>query len=135
MRIVPKPDELTAPYWEGAREGKLLLQQCRNCGNTWHPPTPICNRCQSDDIAWRESSGRGAVYSHTIVQHATHVAMQGRTPYLVAQVELEEGTRVVANILDCPLEAVRIGMPVEVTFEEIAPGVVLPQFRPRRDAP
>jgi uncharacterized protein len=131
MRIVPKPDELTAPYWEGAKHGKLLIQHCRSCGHLWHPPTPICNACQSSDVVWRESSGCGEVYSHTTVHHATHVAMQGRTPYLVALVQLDEGPRVVANIRDCPMEEVRIGMKVEVTFEEIVAGIVLPQFRPR----
>jgi len=131
MRIVPKSNGLTAPYWEGARQGRLMVQHCRACGWMWHPPTPICNACQSSDIEWRESSGLGEVYSHTTVHHAAHVAMQGRTPYLVALVQLEEGPRIVANIQDCPMEEVRIGMKVEVTFEEISPGVILPQFRPR----
>jgi uncharacterized OB-fold protein len=134
MRIVPKPDELTAPYWEAAKQGRLLIQHCRACGRSWHPPTPVCNACQSFDVEWRESSGRGEVYSHTTIHHPTHVAMQGRTPYLVALVDLEDGPRLVANIRDCPMEEVRIGLKVEVTFEEIAPGVVLPQFRPRTPA-
>lgn len=132
MLVLPKPDSLTRPYWDGAREGKLLFQCCNKCSHTWHPPLPICPQCHAKDYDWRPSSGRGTVYSHTTIEHAAHVAVDGRTPYLVALVTLEEGPRVVANILDCPSEAVTCGMPVELTFQEIAPDTVLPQFQPAR---
>lgn len=130
MLIVPKEDSLTRPYWEGARRHTLLLQHCRACRHVWHPPTPICPRCQSKDYEWKPASGRGTIYSHTIVHHPAHVAVQEKVPYLVALVTLEEGPRVVANILNCPNGEVRIGMPVKLTFQEIADGVVLPQFTP-----
>ena len=128
MLIVPKADRLTEPYWEGAKKGQLLLQNCRRCGNIWHPPTPICPQCQAKNYEWRPASGRGEVYSFTIVHHAAHVAVADRTPYLVALVTLEEGPRVVSNILNCPMEAVEVGMPVTLTFQEISPGITLPQF-------
>jgi len=130
MLVVPKPDTLTQPYWDGARAGKLLLQRCVQCGHTWHPPLPICPTCHAANYEWRASSGRGTVYSCTIIHQAAHVAAQGRTPYLVALVTLAEGPRVVANILNCAMDDVRIGMGVALTFQEIAPGVVLPQFEP-----
>jgi uncharacterized OB-fold protein len=130
MIIVPKPDALTAPYWEGAKRRELLIQRCRQCSERWHPPMPICPACRSTDWQWVPVSGRGRVFSFTIVHHAAHVAMKGKTPYLVALVELEEGVRVVANILNHPLDQVSIGMPVRLTFREISPGVVLPQFEP-----
>ena len=129
MLIVPLPDPLTRPYWEGARRKELLLQRCRPCGHIWHPPTPICPVCQSKDYEWRPASGRGEVYSYTVVHHPAHFAVADKVPYLVALVTLEEGPRVVANILDCHHDDVWIEMPVAVTFQEIAPDVVLPQFR------
>jgi uncharacterized OB-fold protein len=130
MLIVPKADTLTEPYWQGAKEGKLLLQHCRGCGNVWHPPTPICPKCQAKNYEWRPASGHGVVYSFTIVHHAAHVAVAKKVPYLVALVILDDGPRVVANILNCPMESVQVGMKVKLAFQEIAPGVVLPQFEP-----
>src|SRR4051812_29013581 len=135
MLIVPKADALTEPYWEGARGRKLLFQRCRRCHHTWHPPTPICPNCRAKDYEWAASKGRGLVYSFTVVEHAAHVAVADRTPYLVALVTLEEGPRVVSNILNCPMEQVTVGMPVTVTFQEIMPDVVLPQFEPLRLQP
>lgn len=130
MLILPKPDALSKAYWDGARKHTLLLQNCRACGHRWHPPTPICPQCQAKNYEWKPVSGRGTVYSYTIVHHPAHVAVQDKVPYLVALITLDEGPRVVANILDCPIEDVRIGMPVKLTFREIAPEVVLPQFVP-----
>ena len=130
MLVLPKPDSLSAPYWEGARNGQLLLQRCRGCGHIWHPPLPICPRCHARDYAWQPSSGTGTVYSFTTIHHAAHIAVDGRTPYLVALVTLAEGPRVVANILGCPAEEVRIGMPVRLVFQQVAPEVALPQFEP-----
>lgn len=130
MLIVPKPDALTEPYWRGARDGKLLLQTCRECGHAWHPPTPICPACQAKNYEWRPASGRGTVYSFTVVHHAAHVAVEKAVPYLVALVTLEDGPRVVSGILNCDADSVRVGMPVTLTFQEISPGIVLPQFMP-----
>ncbi len=130
MLIVPKEDSLTRPYWEGARNKQLLVQHCRACSHLWHPPTPICPKCQAKDYDWQAVSGRGRAYSYTVVHHPAHVAMVDKVPYLVALVTLEEGPRVVANILNTPIEAVEVDMPVSLTFQEIAPGVVLPQFEP-----
>lgn len=132
MIIIPKPDDLTTPYWEGAKRGQLLIQRCRRCRTLWHPPMPVCPDCRTGDYQWISVSGRGNVFSFTIVHHAAHVAVKARTPYLVALVALDEGVRLVANILNCPMEQVTIGMAVQVTFQEIAPGVILPQFEPAR---
>src|SRR5690349_11385383 len=106
MLIVPKEDSLTQPYWEGTRQRKLLVQHCRDCGNIWHPPTPICPQCQAKNYEWRPVSGRGVVYSYTVVHHPAHTAVADKVPYLVALVTLEEGPRVVSNILNCPIEKV-----------------------------
>lgn len=130
MLIVPQPDALTAPYWEGARQGRLLVQRCLSCGRRWHPPAPFCPSCQSDGYEWSAVSGRGAVFSFTIVHHAAHVAVAGKVPYLVALVDLEEGVRLVANIRNCAMDQVAIGMKVKVMFEKLTSNIVLPQFEP-----
>jgi uncharacterized OB-fold protein len=130
MLIVPKEDSLTQPYWEGVRQRKLLVQHCRACGHLWHPPTPICPECQAKNYDWQAVSGRGVVYSYTIVHHPAHTAVADKVPYLVALVTLEEGPRVVSNILNCPNDKVTVGLPVRLTFQKIADGVVLPQFEP-----
>lgn len=129
MIIAPDTDPLTAPYWEGARRGELLLQHCRACADCWHPPLPRCPSCLSPDVDWRPSSGAGRVYSYTVIHHATHPAVEDHVPYLVALVELREGPRMVANIRDCPADDVYVGMPVRVAFEPCGPAT-LPQFTP-----
>lgn len=132
MLIAPKPDPLTAPYWEGARQGKLLVQRCLSCGHRWHPPTPYCPSCQADALEWSPVGGYGHVYSFTIVHHAAHVAMAAKVPYPVALIELAEGVRLVANIRNCAIDVIRIGMKVRVFFEPLTPEILLPQFEPDR---
>lgn len=134
MLIIPKTDPLSQPYWEGVHEGELRIQKCRACGKVWHPPLHICPECHSQDVAWVPTSGRGTLYSFTVVHHPAHVAVANRVPYVVGLVTLEEGPRVVTNLLNCARADVRIGMPLQLTFQDIAPGVRLPQFEPLRGA-
>lgn len=133
--IVPAETELTAPYWEGARRGELRLQHCRDCGRCWHPPSPICPDCRSRNCEWRASAGLGTLHSFTVAEHAAHPAFEGRTPYAIALVALDEGPLVVANLRECAPAELRIGLRVRAIFEEIAPGVVLPQFAPAAEPP
>lgn len=130
MLIVPKPDSLTQPYWDGVKLRELRIQQCRHCGHVWHPPLHLCPRCHATHPAWIAASGRGTLYSFTVVHHAAHIAVADRVPYLVALVTLAEGPRVVSNLLHCDRAKVRIGMPLQLTFQEISEGIWLPQFEP-----
>ena len=130
MRILPAASDLTQPYWDGARDGKLLFQQCRQCATRWHPPMPICPSCYSSDIDWRESGGQGSVYTYTVVYHLTHPAFQDQVPYVVAVVELDEGPRIVANIKHSAVEAVHGGMRVSIFFEPVSDTISLPQAEP-----
>lgn len=130
MLIIPQENELTRPYWEAARQHRLVIQKCNACGHRWHPPLPICPACHAKDYTWTPVSGRGVVYSYTVVHHPAHVAVADKVPYVVILVDLEEGPRVVSNIRNCDPEALAVGMPVSLIFEEIAEGVVLPQFEP-----
>ena len=128
MRVLPEPDDTTRFYWEAAKRGELAIQRCRACKTFVHPPRSECPRCASSDLGPERVSGRGAVHSFTIGHHA---ASGVPTPFALVLVELDEqkDLRVLANLLDCPLDQIRIGMRVAVTFEEVGGGVTLPQFR------
>lgn len=130
----PKPtpevtDELR-PFFTAAREGRLVVQQCRGCGRRRFPPREICSRCLGRQADWVASSGRGTIFSFNVMHQVYHPGFAAEVPYAVVLVELEDGGRMIANLLDCPLERLRIGLPVEVVFEARGPEVSLPQFRP-----
>lgn len=132
-RPAPLPDGESAPYWAAAKAHRFELQHCATCGRYLFPPRALCPTCLVAP-AWSQVSGRGTVYTFTIMRDSF---MKGFTPpYVVAEVELEEqpGLRLVANIVDCDVADVHIGQPVEVTFEDRSETVTVPQFRPRRTA-
>ncbi len=129
MKVLPVPNELTAPYWEAAREHRLAIQRCV-CGRLSHPPVARCPQCAGNEFTWPTVSGLGTVYAFTIVHHSVHPVSAGETPYVIALVQLDEGPRLVTNIRGCAPETVRIGTPVEVVFEDVSESVTLPQFEP-----
>jgi uncharacterized OB-fold protein len=126
--------ELTAPYWNAAREGRLLVQECRACRQAWHPPLPRCPHCHAADTGWRQASGDGTVYTYTVVRHPTHFAFTDKVPYVLAIIELAEGPRLVTALTGVEPDAVRAGMPVRAVFRGVAAGVSLPYFEPAGDA-
>lgn len=135
MMTVDKPlplaDYDSAPFWEGCRANRLLVQRCQSCGTHRFPPAHLCPRCRSREAAWVESTGSGRVYSWIVVRHPVPSEIYGSdVPYIVALVELEEGVRMASNIVECTPEAMKADMPVEVTFTRIDDRVTLPQFRP-----
>jgi uncharacterized OB-fold protein/acyl dehydratase len=115
-------------WWEGVQAGKLLIQRCGGCGTLRHPPRPMCPRCQSLEWDTVEASGRGTVYSFVINHHPQVPSFD--YPLVIALVELEEGTRLVSNVLGVDPADVHVGMPVEVTFEAVDDELTLPLFRP-----
>jgi uncharacterized OB-fold protein len=132
MRLTPGVTPLTAPYWEGARRHELLVQRCSACGHVWHPPLPLCPACHSEVVAWIPVSGRGHVYTFTVVYHATHAGFADKVPYISALIELDEGPRILTNLRNCVEEDARVGMSVSVLFEELTDEITLPQFEPAR---
>jgi uncharacterized OB-fold protein len=126
---LPRPTSLSRPHWEGCRAGELRVQRCRDCAAFVFIPQPLCTRCQSEALEWVASSGRGAVYSYTVVHRAPRPAFE--TPYVVAIVELEEGWHMLTNLIDVAPGDVRVGLPVEVAFREMSGEITLPYFRPR----
>jgi uncharacterized OB-fold protein len=128
LRPRPAVTEDTAFFFEGARRGCLLIQRCTSCGTLRHPPRPACAVCRSFDWDTVTASGRGTVYSYVVVHHPQVPAFDYPLP--IALVELEEGTRLVADLLGTAPDAVRIGMPVVVDFVAVDEELTLPMFRP-----
>ncbi len=129
---MPMPTPLTEFFWEAARRRRLMILRCRCCERYIHYPRPICPGCLSDDLAPAPVSGRAALYSYTITMQAWHPFWTDRLPYVLATVELieQEGLRMLSNVIDCDHDRLRIGMPLEVTFRDVAPGLTLPLFSP-----
>lgn len=125
----PAVNQDTEFFWDGAKRGELLIQRCSGCRALRHPPRTMCGECGSFDWDTVRASGRGEVYS--FVRHH-HPPVPGfEVPYVVALIALEEGTRLVSNVVGIPADEVRIAMPVEVDFLKIDDEVTLPVFRPR----
>ena len=124
----PQPTADAGPYWEAAREGRLVVQTCANCGTMRFFPSHLCRACGSAEHTWEQVSGKGTIYSITIVHRAPTPAFRENAPYAVALVNLAEGPRMLANIIgDGALEA-KIGDAVEVCFEMRGDAKV-PQFK------
>ena len=118
----------TKPFWDATLEGKLLLPKCNACSTVIWYPRAFCPVCSSFDINWIEASGRGKIYTFTINR-------RGQGPYetvpsVLAYVELDEGPRMLTNIVDCEFENVKVGMPVQVVFQDTGKGAALPRFKP-----
>jgi uncharacterized OB-fold protein len=120
------------PFFEAARRHELVVQRCAGCGTMRFPARAICSRCLARAAVWVPVSGRGTVFSFAIMHQAVHPGFAADVPYAVVVIELDEGPRLLSNLIDCPTGDVRIGMPVEVTFDDVTPEVTLPKFRPRR---
>lgn len=127
---LPAPDPETRPYWEAARDHRLLVQRCKSTGAYQFPPTTFCPGGFERPV-WVEVSGRGTIFSWIVVRHPVPAAVYAAdVPYAVALVELDEGIRIPANIVDCDVDAIVTGMPVEVAFRDVTPEISIPVFRP-----
>lgn len=127
---LPKPSPISRPFWEGTKAHQLRLQHCRDCGQHIFYPRSLCPFCLSENLEWVTASGRGKVYSYTVVRRAMHPAFREDVPYVFAIVELEEGPRLTTNIVGCPPEEVKVEMPVRATYEDVTPEITLLKFEP-----
>jgi uncharacterized protein len=132
--VVPKPrpvlEGMTAAYYEHCARGELRFQRCDNCGAWRHPPRVLCAGCGSPRWSWGRSTGRGRIFTWTVVHQAMNPAFLAEVPYAVIVVETDEGVRVVTNLRGAGPEALRLDLPVEVTFEAVDDTLTLPMFRP-----
>jgi uncharacterized OB-fold protein len=129
-RPLPNPTVDTEAYWEGAKRHELLAQKCNQCGQLRFPPGLVCPNCLSTDHTWTQLSGKGEVYTFSLVRAPLRPEFQDAVPYVLGVVQLDEGVRMVTNIVGCPPEDVRIGMRVEVTFDDVTAEITLPKFKP-----
>lgn len=128
-RPLPEPTPETAHFWEGTRQGELRLQRCDACGHVYFPPRPFCAKCASRQVSVFRASGRATLLSYVI----NHRPAPGFTaPYSIAVVELEEGPRMMTNVVGCPQtpEALQLDMPLQVVFEQQTDAITLPLFKP-----
>ncbi len=126
---VPMPPILwdNMGFWEGSNRHELVFQKCKECGTWLHPPRPVCPKCRSFEKEWVRSSGKGTVHSLITYLESPHPAF--KAPYSVVLVEMEEGVRLISNMVDAKPEDISIGMPVEVVFDDVAEELTLPKFR------
>jgi uncharacterized OB-fold protein len=120
-----------APFWEAARRHQLVVQQCGGCGAYRFPARELCSRCLSRASTWVPVSGRGTVFTWAVMHQASHPGFAAEVPYAVVTVELEEGARLLTNVVGCDVRELRVGLPVEVVFDDVTAEVTLPKFRPR----
>lgn len=133
-RPLPNLDEDIAPFWQAVREHRFTLFQCKQCG-AWYFPAAYCRNHENEpfmgNLAWTEASGRGKVFAYNVHHTAFDPAFKEKLPYVYALIELEEGPMIGSNVVGIEPQKVFVGMPVEVTFEDIREGWALPLFRPR----
>jgi uncharacterized protein len=130
----PLPDEVSSPFWEACRQHRLDIQRCQDSGHYIHWPKPVCRFCLSTHLAFETVSGQATLYSYTVVNQAFHPYYLAKLPYLLATVELIEQPKLMffTRLTDCTEDEVRIGGPMEVVYEDVAPDLTFPLFRPVR---
>jgi uncharacterized OB-fold protein len=129
---LPHIDEESRPFWEALKRHELYVQRCRDCGDMRYHPRAQCPQCLSPRTEWVRSSGRGKVYTFTATYQNQAPGFRESLPYIMSWVELDEGVKMLTNLVDCRPEDVKIGMPVEVVYEDVTPEVTLAKFRPAR---
>ena len=127
---VPRPYPDTKPYWDGTKNNQLWIQTCLDCGTLQFYPRGVCSTCLSSSLSWKQGSGKGTVYSFTVNYRAPHPGFAEDVPFVTAIIELEEGVRMMSNVVQCDPDTVTIGMPVRVVFEPLTDEITLPKFRP-----
>ena len=126
---IPAITEALEPFFRASGERRLVVQRCTQCGTRRFPPREICSHCLGRKSEWAQSSGHGTIVSFNVMHQVYHPGFAGEVPYAVVLVELDDGGRLISNLVDCPLDQIAIGLRVEVTFDAVAENVMLPKFR------
>lgn len=126
----PLHAETSRPFWEAAKRHELLMPRCRLCDRLFFYPREVCPVCLRSEIDWQPVSGRGRLHSYTVIHQPANPAFREDAPYVYALVQLDEGPRMIANLVDCPPDAVQIDMPLVATYDDVTPEVTLVKFRP-----
>jgi uncharacterized protein len=127
----PTPSPATEAFWAATAEHRFLLQRCASCSTAQFYPKVTCTTCGAQELTWEEASGRGTLHTFTVARRATHPAFEGAEPYVVAIVELAEGPKVTSNVVECDVDAVRVGMQLDLCWDDPdVDGLCLPLWRP-----
>jgi uncharacterized OB-fold protein len=126
---VPKIDPWVQPFWDGTRDNRLMIQQCTKCDQHIFYPRIACPFCAADEPRWVEAGGRGRIYSYTVVENNAPSAFIADMPYVIAVIELDEGVRMLSNVIGCEASELDCELPVEVVFEKLNEEITLPKFR------
>ena len=129
---LPHIDEEMRPWWEAAQRHELYIQKCRDCGDLRFHPRALCTNCMSSRAEWIKCSGRGKIYTFTVTYQNGSSGFRDSLPYVLAWVDLEEGVKMLTNIVECPPDQVKIDQRVEAVFDDVTPDVTLVKFRPSR---
>ena len=131
FKPLPEATPETKPFWEATQKDELHIQQCNDCASHYFPPRPFCPSCGSRNVAWKKASGKATLFSY-VINPLKNPSYDG--PYSIAVVQLEEGPRMMSNIVNCDQtpEALILDMPLEVTFERMSDDINLPQFQPAK---
>ena len=135
LKPLPPITNLNRPYWDGLREHQLRMQQCSDCRLIWYPPAPVCPGCWGTLIEWVPLSGRGTVNSWVVFHQAYLKGYDGEVPFNVAEVTLEEGPRLMTNLVGVANDEIEMGMPVEIVFDAVTDEVTLAKFKPAEGRP
>lgn len=127
---VPIVNTWARPFWNAAKEERLIIQQCAECGRHVFYPRIACPHCAADSLKWVEASGKGTVYSYTVVEANAPSAFLDDIPFVIAVIRLEEGVQMLSNVVGCDPDTVECDMPVQVTFEKLNDEFTLPKFKP-----
>ncbi len=131
---LPTPSAVSQPFWDATKEHRLMFQRCRLCGTRVFYPRDICPGPQCFGVGtleWEESTGKGRVYSYTISYQPNHPAFADDVPYVIAIIELDEGWRMVSNLINIDPKEVQVGMKVQVVWDDVTPEFTLPKFQPQ----
>ena len=127
---LPRGEGYNGEFYQFCKQHTLHFQRCADCGTWRHMPRESCNQCGSFEWSWEPSSGRGTIFSWTVIHRALHPGFNDDLPYAAVVVELDEGVRVVSHVVDLPIEDLRVGLPVEVVYDDVTHEVTLPKSRP-----
>ena len=127
---LPTIEPETEEFWKAAKRHELFLQRCNACEEVIHFPRVMCYRCLSEDLGWIKSTGLGSVYSFTIIHQVAHLGFESEVPYVYAIIDLDDGARMISNVVNIEPSTVEVGMRVQVTFDDVTPEISIPKFEP-----
>ncbi|PKN60285.1 MAG: hypothetical protein CVU53_03890 [Deltaproteobacteria bacterium HGW-Deltaproteobacteria-11] len=127
---LPVPTKWSQPFWDAAKQHKLVLKKCSKCGHIDHPPYLYCTACQADEHEWIEAAGRGKLFAYAVNYFGVPFPFWSDLPYALGMIDLAEGVRMISNIVECDPEQLENGMELEVVFDDVTDEITLPKWRP-----